>query len=128
MWTGGKPQAFYLTNPGDFGVTDAAPLEGGGLLVLERRFRWLEGVRMRLRYVSAAELVPGKTSDGLVLLEADQRFEIDNMEAVAVSPGAGGRMIITLMSDDNFNRQLQRTIALRFSWEGPTRSVAPPPR
>jgi hypothetical protein len=36
------------------------------------------------------------------------------MEAIAVHRNAGGETIITLLSDDNFNR-LQRTILLRFA-------------
>ena len=45
IWIKGKPSEFHLTNVDDFDVTDAAALPDGGLLVLERRFRWSEGVK-----------------------------------------------------------------------------------
>ena len=51
-----RPRQFQLTNDGDFDVTDAAPLPDGGLLVLERRFRVSEGVRMRLRLIKQQQL------------------------------------------------------------------------
>jgi hypothetical protein len=37
------------------------------------------------------------------------------MEGVAVHRGERGETIITLISDDNFNHLLQRTILLQFS-------------
>jgi hypothetical protein len=36
------------------------------------------------------------------------------MEGIAVHRGAGGETVVTLISDDNFNRLLQRTILLQF--------------
>ncbi len=53
-----RPRKFYLTNDGDYDVTDAAPLPDGGLLVLERRFRWSEGVSMRLRLIKQRTASP----------------------------------------------------------------------
>ena len=59
IWEGEeRPRKFYLTNDGDYDVTDAAPLPDGGLLVLERRFRWSEGVSMRLRLIKQQQLRP----------------------------------------------------------------------
>lgn len=116
VWVKGKPRAMSLTNPDDFSVTDAVGLADGDLLVLERRFRLLEGVRMRLRHIRADDIRPGAALDGDVLIEADQRQEIDNMEGLAVHEGAAGETVITLISDDNFNRVLQRTLLLRFAW------------
>ena len=49
---------------GDFDITDAAPLPDGGILVLERRFRWSEGIQMRIRRVAASELQPGAADRG----------------------------------------------------------------
>jgi hypothetical protein len=54
LWIKGKPVEIHLTNPGDYDVTDAAGLPDGGLLVLERRFPWSEGVKSRLRLVRTA--------------------------------------------------------------------------
>jgi hypothetical protein len=37
------------------------------------------------------------------------------MEGLALHQGAGGETILTLISDDNFNRLLQRTVLLQFA-------------
>jgi hypothetical protein len=110
-----RPRKFYVTNDGDFDVTDAAALPDGGLLVLERRFRWSEGVRMRLRLIHPAQLRPRQVIDADILVAADGSREIDNMEGLAAHTAANGETIVTLISDDNFNHRLQRTILLQFA-------------
>jgi hypothetical protein len=116
IWEGKqRARKFYLTNDGDYDVTDAAPLPDGGLLVLERRFRFSEGVRMRLRLISAKELKPGAVIDAAILVAADGRSEIDNMEGIATHAGPGGETIVTMISDDNYNHGLQRTVLLQFA-------------
>ena len=115
IWVRGKPQRFHLSDIGGFSITGTASLADGSLVVLERRFRWFEGVRMRLRLIPATDLVPGAALTGETLLEADMTREIDNMEAIAVHDGPRGESILTLMSDDNFNGYLQRTLLLQFS-------------
>ena len=67
-----------------FDITDAAALPDGGIVILERRFRYSEGIKMRIRRVSAAELKPGAVIKGEVLLEATDSLNIDNMEAIGV--------------------------------------------
>jgi hypothetical protein len=118
LWIKGRPRAFHLRNRDGFDVTDAAGLPDGSLLVLERRFRWTEGVKMRLRLVRRNELAPGERIDGETLLDAGLNNEIDNMEGLAVHTGAGGEIIVTMISDDNFNPALQRTVLLQFALDG----------
>jgi hypothetical protein len=115
IWVKGKPERFKLKNGGAFSVTDAAPLPDGGLLVLERRFRWSEGVKARLRLIRSHELRPGATITGELLLDAGLRHQIDNMEGVAVHKGVDGEIIVTMISDNNFNSVLQRTLLLQFA-------------
>ncbi|PPD31010.1 MAG: hypothetical protein CTY20_01185 [Hyphomicrobium sp.] len=115
IWVKGKPQKFHLTDIGGFNITDTASLPDGTLLILERRFRWLEGVKMRLRAIAAAELKPGAVLTGEILIEADLGQEIDNMEALAIHQGPRGETILTMISDDNFNGFLQKTILLQFT-------------
>ena len=98
-----------------FDITDAAVAPNGQLFVLERRFRFTEGVKMRIRRIEADDIQPGAKLVGEVLLEADGRLGIDNMEGMAAHQAAGGRTILTLISDDNYNRFLQRTILLQFA-------------
>ncbi len=114
IWTKGGIQPFTLTNIGDFDITDVASLPDGTLFVLERRFRWLEGVKMRIRRISPDQFAPGRTIAGDTLIEATLENEIDNMEGLAVTRQPGGGVRLTLISDDNFNPYLQRTVVLQF--------------
>ncbi len=127
IWKGGEPQKFHLTNIGDFELTDIASLEDGTLFVLERRFRWLEGVKMRIRRLDATELKPGATAEGETLIEASLEQEIDNMEGLGLSHDAAGNVILTLISDDNFNHYLQRTLLLQFVLKDTQTVKARPP-
>jgi len=115
-WLIGGPAlgAISLKNMGGFDITDAAALPDGGIVVLERRFRYSEGVKMRIRRIAAKDLKPGTLVSGEVLLEANDSLNIDNMEGIAVHRGASGETILTLISDDNFSA-LQRTLLMQFA-------------
>lgn len=116
IWLDGKPRKLFLTDIGGFDISDAAALDDGGLVVLERGFNWIEGFKMRLRLVRPDEISAGAVMQGDVLFEADMRYEIDNMEGVAVHRGPYGETVITVLSDDNFH-PFQRTILLQFTLE-----------
>lgn len=115
IWQGKEPRGIALTDIGDYNVTDIAGLPDGDLLVLERRFRWTEGVKIRLRRLAASEIKPGAVLAGKIVMEADLGQEVDNLEGLAVHKTATGETILTLISDDNFNRLLQRTLLLQFA-------------
>ncbi len=115
LWVQGVPKPLAITDIDGFDISDAAAMKDGSVLVLERRFRWTEGVRVRLRRLPAGELRPGAIIGGEVLLTADLGREIDNMEGLAVHEGPRGETILTMISDDNFNHVLQRTVLLQFS-------------
>ncbi len=112
---GPSPGTFALQRTDDFDVSDADLLPGGDLLLLERRFSWTSGLAIRMRRVKLGDIKPGALVDGAVVLEADMRQEIDNMEGLSIHPGADGENILTLISDDNFSF-LQRTLLLQFAW------------
>ena len=114
IWVKDLAQRVWLIDHGGFAITDAASLNDGTLLILERRFRWTEGVKMRLRRIEAEQLKPGAVLDGEVLLETDLSSEIDNMEGLATHQGARGETVLTLISDNNFNALLQRNLLLQF--------------
>jgi hypothetical protein len=106
-----------IKNIGEYDLTDCHGLPDGSLLVLERRFRWsswYEGVKGRLRRFSAEEIRTGRL-DGEILLDVDLSQEIDNLEGLAVHKGPKGETVLTIISDDNFNRVLQRTVLLQFT-------------
>lgn len=115
LWIGGEPQKLQLKDIDGFDITDATGLDNGDLLVLERRFRWTEGVQMRLRRLAAREIKPGAKLTGETLLAVNGDYQIDNMEGLAVHRDAAGQTVVTLISDDNFNRLLQRTLLLQFT-------------
>ena len=115
LWVKGEPQRLNFLDIGGFEVTDATSLTDGTLLVLERRFRWTEGVKMRIRRFAATEVKAGALMQGDILIEADLSSEIDNMEGITWHRSPAGEIILTLISDDNFNHFLQRTLLLQFA-------------
>jgi hypothetical protein len=115
IWTGGRPQAFHLQDIDGFNITDAVGLPDGGLLVLERYFRWTAGVHMRIRRLQAAAIRPGARLTGHTVMQADSGYEIDNMEGLAIHRGAHGETVLSLLSDNNFRTFLQRTVLLQFT-------------
>ncbi|MEZ5819086.1 MAG: esterase-like activity of phytase family protein [Hyphomicrobiaceae bacterium] len=118
IWVKDTPHRITLADHGGFEITDAVSLEDGTLIVLERRFRWTEGVKMRLRRLSASSVKPGADLDGEILLEADLSSQIDNMEGLAAHRAPGGETVLTLISDNNFNPILQRNLLLQFTLPG----------
>jgi hypothetical protein len=122
---GPTPGGIVLKRLGGFDLTDAAPLPDGGIVVLERRFRFSEGIKMRIRRIAAKELKRGALIAGEVLLEADDSLNIDNMEAIAAHRAGSGETVLTLMSDDNFSA-LQRTLIMQFTLPETTPVLAGP--
>lgn len=107
-------EEFTITRSGDYSVTDAVFLPDGDLAVLERRFGLSVGIGMRIRRFDAASIKPGATLKGEVLAEAGLSSRIDNMEGIGAWRDGEGRTRIVLISDDNFNHTLQRTLLLEF--------------
>lgn len=110
---GRQPGSFQVRRHDGFDITDLAFLPGGDLLLLERWYKPLSGVGMRIRRVAGAAVRPGAMLDGPYLIEADLGQEIDNMEGLSVHREPG-ETILTLVSDDNFSF-LQRTLLLEFA-------------
>ncbi len=127
MIGGPSPRPITLRRLEGFDITDAAGLPDGGIVVLERRFRYSEGVKMRIRRITPAELKRGALIEGEVLLEATDVLNIDNMEAIAAFRSASGETILTLMSDDNFS-PLQRTLIMQFAMPAGNRVAGPQTR
>jgi hypothetical protein len=81
-----------------------SPLPDGGLIVLERRFRYSEGIQMRIRRIKASEIKRSALIEGETLLEATDALNIDNMQGIAAHRAPAGETILTLISDDNYSR------------------------
>jgi hypothetical protein len=124
--SGPRRGAFSIVRSNDFDVTDAAFLPDGDLLILERFYEFPLKVAFRIRRIDADALLPGATVDGRILIEADLRYDIDNMEGMALRPGPNGETLIMLCSDDNHS-MLQRTLLLQFALP-PDAAPVPRPR
>jgi hypothetical protein len=111
---GPTPGQFSVRRTDKYDVSDAVLLPGGDLLVLERKFSWIEGVGIRIRRIPLASLAPGAVVDGPTIFEADLGDEIDNMEGIDAHVTPEGDTVLTLISDDNFS-MIQRTLLLQFT-------------
>jgi hypothetical protein len=87
-------------------------------LLLERKFSWTSGLSIRIRRIALGDIMPNALVDGAILFEADLGYEIDNMEGLSVHRSAGGEIVLTLISDDNFS-MIQRTLLLQFTLAEP---------
>jgi hypothetical protein len=101
-----------LVNTPVVNPTDCKFLPNGDLLVLERGVSMLSFV-MNLRRIPAAEVRPGATMNGELLLSATGG-SIDNMESLLVHTAPDGEMRIVIGSDNNFN-DWQRSLLLEFA-------------
>ncbi|MEO1191027.1 MAG: esterase-like activity of phytase family protein [Pseudomonadota bacterium] len=98
---------------GDYGVTDAAFLANGDLLVLERFFSVETGPLIRVRRLTAEVLDAAGPLMGPVLAELSRPLAVDNYEVLLTGVGAEGQTLLLLLSDDNF-RDNQRSLLLLF--------------
>ena len=82
-------------------------------LLLERKFGLIDGIGMRIRKFSQADIKPDATIRGETLLEADFSYQIDNMEGIDAYKAADGSTHIIVTSDDNHSL-LERNLLLEF--------------
>lgn len=111
---GRRPGNFTVARSAPFNATDLALGPSGEMYLLERHYAVTTGVKMQIRRFALADLKPGARLQGEVLGTFDMGYEIDNMEALAVTVNAAGETLLTIVSDDNFS-PLQRTTLLRFA-------------
>ena len=123
---GPRAGAFSIGRSGGFDITDAAFLDNGDLVILERRFSFAAGLAIRLRRIPGALIKPGRIVNGATLMEAGIGHQIDNLEGLAIRTRPNGDTILTLVSDDNHSL-LQRTLLLQFRLV-PSSSPLPRPR
>lgn len=117
LWRGGAWSRLTYLPEANFKPTGASRLPGSDdLLVLERAYSLLGGVRVRLVRLAAGDIRAGAALRGEELARWNQSLTIDNFEAVATRRGPDGETLVYLLSDDNFN-QLQRTLLLMFALE-----------
>ncbi len=117
---GWSPMVYTVSD--GFDPTGAATLPDGDVLVLERAYGLRDGSRARIRRIAAHTIEPGAQLEGDLIAELDKPFTVDNMEGITVrplDPGSpdNGKVIIYLVSDDNFNPSDQRTLLMMFELE-----------
>ncbi len=103
----------YQTRDGDHRPTSIAVLPDGDLVLLERAFDPVRGVRVAVKRVKVADLQADAVVRGEELAWLRHPFSVDNLEGVAAGRGPRGETLLWLLSDNNFN-PLQRTILLHF--------------
>lgn len=111
------PRRFLFDGPDNFSVVDMAMLPDGRALILMRRLLWPAPMRFAGRIVIAdtARLRPGGVWRSIPLASLASVLPVDNFEAIATVPQAGGRVVVWVMSDDNAMRVLQRTLLWKLS-------------
>ena len=116
LWQGDDTAPFAVKRLEDYKITDAAILPGGDVLILERSFgpSLLPGMALR-RFKSSAIKAGATVEPELLFSGRAPLYAIDNMEGIAVCQ-RDGELRLTIVSDNNFNTSLQRTLLLQFAY------------
>jgi hypothetical protein len=109
---GVKPHAPYE-------ISDAAMSpDGRDLYLLERHyFDPIRGVVIAVRRIDASTVKAGARLDGEEIANFTMHENIDNMEGLALRRSADGKTLLYMISDDNYDHLLQRTVLLMFEVE-----------
>ena len=116
VWKGWKTLPFTIARLEDFDITDLALLPGGGVLILERSYSRTSLPGMAIRRFRSSDIAAGAVIKPEIVFEGRLPFyAIDNMEGMALCV-RDGETRLTLVSDNNFNTGLQRTLLLQFAY------------
>jgi hypothetical protein len=117
LWQSWKTVPFSIKRLEGFSITDATVLPGGDLLTLERSFGPSLQPGMAIRRIKADAIESDKLVKPQLLFSGRAPlYAIDNMEGIALCK-RNGETRLTIVSDDNFNTKLQRTLLLQFAYE-----------
>ncbi len=106
-WKKGK-----ISQSDGFRPTGLTRLPGGDqLILLERSYTPLVGVRIRLSMLDSAT-----GQRGALLGELTAELPLDNFEGISAYRNGKGQIILCLISDDNFN-PLQRTLVMKLLYK-----------
>jgi len=93
--------------------------DGRWLYLLERHYYGpVRGVVVAVRRVEASAIKPGAQLDGSEIARFTMHENIDNMEGLALRREKDGKTLLYMISDDNYNLVLQRTVLLMFEVDG----------
>ena len=121
LWRKRRTISFSVRRHEDYDVTGMAVLpDGKSFVTIERSFNPPALPGMAIRLFKTADIAHGKTIEGKILFSGRQlAYAIDNMEGIAVSRADNGKIQLTVISDDNYNRSLQSTLIFRFEMDNP---------
>ena len=106
-------QKFSYAVSGDFRPVDLAAVPDGSFIVLEYAFDATHGARSRLVLVAADQVRPDAVVRGTELAVIARPYNVEKYEAISVTRGRRGEILIWLMSDDDIN-PLQRNLLLQL--------------
>jgi hypothetical protein len=116
VWNAKRSVTFSVQRYEDYKITDLALLPDGGILILERSFGPSLLPGMAIRRFEAFAIEDGGTVEPQLLFAGRAPFyAIDNMEGIALCT-RDGETRLTVVSDNNFNTGLQRTLLLQFAY------------
>lgn len=110
----GATVSFTMKRVLPYSLTDATVLPDGRLLVLERRFAPTTGPGAQLRAYDPETFTEGATVEGDLIAVLFAGVTVDNMEGLAARKTDDGKTLVYVVSDDNFQRPLQRTLIMMF--------------
>ncbi len=115
LWGGKKAFNFSIKQYEDYAITDLAILPDGDILTVERSFSAMTLPGMAVRRIKTEDIIAnGAVSPSLVFSGRMPFYRIDNMEGIAVSR-LNGETRVTVVSDNNYRPQFQRTLLLQFA-------------
>ena len=115
-WKGSTTIAFSVLRLEDYDITDLAILPDGDVMILERSYAPGSLPGMAIRRFPASAITAGATVQPELLFKGRLPFyAIDNMEGIALC-ARDGETRVTIVSDNNFDTGLQRTLLVQFSY------------
>lgn len=115
LWGGKKAFNFSIKQFEDYAITDLAILPDGDVLTVERSFSGTNLPGMAIRRIRTEDIVAGgAVTPSLVFSGRMPFYRIDNMEGIAVSKH-NGEIRVTVISDNNYRPEFQRTLLLQFA-------------
>lgn len=106
-------EPFAYRRTAGFRPSDATLLPGGDIAVLERRYTLVKGSAARIVVIPRRSIGPGRAVAGREILRLAAPLTVDNFEGISARRGDDRRIVIYIVSDDNFN-PLQRTLLMMF--------------
>lgn len=115
IWNDNSSIALSVERFGDYLTTDVVTAPNGDMFFLERNIGVISLPATAIRYLPSHTIQSGETLKPQVIFEASMPFyTIDNMEGLGFCT-MNGEPRLTLVSDNNFNTILQRTLLLQFA-------------